>query len=266
MKTRKRTGIGWLTAVSSTCLLAAGAARVQQPGNDTGAGLDRTRSALEQYVQTRRILSREKRDWVLGKEMLEERIALVRQEVETRRAATVEAQASIAEADKKRAELLETNERLKAASVSLVGTVFVIEGRTKALLARLPDLLTEKVKPLSQRIPDDPAETKLSLGERFQNVVGILNEVNKFNGEIAVTSEVRELSDGKTAEVTALYVGIGQGYYVSADGKAAGVGSASAEGWSWRPANESSPAIAKAIAILKNEEVASFVPLPVSVE
>ena len=109
-------------------------------------------------------------------------------------------------------------------------------------------------------------DEKLSLSERFQNVLGILNEVNKFNREIAVTSEVRTLADGTSAEVTALYVGIGQGYYVSADGKVAGVGSAAPEGWVWTPANDAAARVAKAIAILKNEQPASFVPLPVRVE
>jgi len=110
--------------------------------------------------------------------------------------------------------------------------------RTKRLLERLPDPVRERVKPLSQRFPEDPADTKLSLGERFQNVIGVLNEVNKFNGEVSVTSEVRALANGSSAEVTALYLGIGQAYYVNASGDAAGIGTASADGWVWTPADE----------------------------
>jgi hypothetical protein len=122
------------------------------------------------------------------------------------------------------------------------------------------------VKPLSQRLPDDANETKLSLAERFQNVVGILNEVDKFNREISVTSEVRTLADGSSVEVTSLYIGIGEAYYVSANGAIAGVGVASEQGWIWKPANEAAPQIADVIAVLKNEKVASFIQLPVEVK
>jgi hypothetical protein len=77
---------------------------------------------------------------------------------------------------------------------------------------------------------------------------------------------VRKLADGTTAEVTALYVGIGQAYYVSGNKKAAGVGTASDEGWVWTPKNEAAREIARAISILKNEEAADFVPLPIVIK
>jgi hypothetical protein len=105
----------------------------------------------------------------------------------------------------------------------------------------------------------------MSLAERFQNIVGILNEVNRFNGEITVTTEVRSLPGGTSAEVTALYIGIGQGYYVGANESTAGVGSASAERWVWTPAFQEAADVAKSIAILENEEVADFVHLPVDI-
>jgi hypothetical protein len=90
--------------------------------------------------------------------------------------------------------------------------------------------------------------------------------VNKFNREITVTSEVRTLADGNVAEVTALYIGLGQVYYVGANGTVAGVGRPSQNGWKWEPANDTADRISDAIAILKNEKVADFVPLPVKVQ
>ena len=98
------------------------------------------------------------------------------------------------------------------------------------------------------------------------NVIGILNELNKFNYEITVTSEVQKLNSGESIEVTAMYLGLGQGYYVNANGTIAGVGSPSAEGWSWESADEAAAEIKDAISILKNEKIASFIPLPVKVK
>ena len=228
--------------------------------------VDQTRATLEKWVETRRIISQEKRDWQLGREMLNERIELFQREIESLRSKIDEAEKSISDADQKRLALIEENEKLKTASAALDEIVVKLEDRTRQLLNRLPDPIRDRVKPLSQRIPDAPQQVKLSLAERFQNVVGILNEVNKFNREISVTSEVRSLPDGTSAEVTTLYIGIGQAFYVSANEKIAGVGTASRDGWVWTPANQAAPQIARAIAILKNEQVAAFVQLPIEIQ
>jgi len=244
------------------CCLALEASVQDSAENPVGTA----RATIEQWVETRRIISKEQRDWKLGREMLSERIEIVQNEIESLRAKIANAEESIAEADKKRAELIEENEKLKEASSALDSTVITLEQRTSELLRRLPEPIRQRVKPLSQRISDDPQESKLSLAERFQNVVGILNEVNKFNREITLTSEVRSLPDGSSAEVTAMYIGIGQGYYVNASATVAGVGTASADEWIWTPNNTVAADIARAVAILKNEQLAQFVPLPVQVK
>jgi hypothetical protein len=249
-------------AVFLTCLFFSPAMSA-----DANMGeVDTARATLEKWFEARRIISQEQNDWALGKEMLNERIELVQREIDSLRGKITEAEKSITETDKNRAELVEKNDKLKKASSSLEGTAGELESNTKKLLQKLPDLLRERVKPLSQRLPDDPKETKLSLSERFQNVVGILNEVNKFDREITTASEVRALPDGTSSEVTALYVGIGQAYYVSANGSIAGIGVSSDKGWVWKPADQAAGEISRAIAILKNEQVASFVRLPIEIQ
>ena len=265
----------WLVAAAAAQDGASGKAAPTAPAPAPAAAadargaqgkVDDVRAALEKWVETRRILSQEKRDWALGREMLGERIGVVQREIESLRGRIAEAQASIGEVDAKKAELAEENERLQHAASALASVVAPLEARIHTLLARLPEPIRERVAPLSQQIPSDPSKTELSLGTRFQNVVGLLNEVNKFNRAVTVTSEVRTLGDGRAAEVTALYVGIGQGYYVSGDGKAAGIGTATADGWVWRAADDAAPAVAKAIAILKNEQVAGFVQVPIRID
>jgi len=235
-----------------------------------GAGaqeeIDSARAALEQYVETQRVISQEKHDFALAREMLNERIELVKQEIEALRGKIDEARKNIDETENKRVELVRENDRLKEASQFLTAMLAPLESRTHALLARLPDPIRDRIQPLSQRLPKEAEETKLSLSERFQNVVGILNELDKFNREITVTSEVRSLPDGTSAEVTAVYLGVGQAYYTTANGAAAGVGMASETGWEWQSANESAPAIRDAIAVLQNEKPASFVRLPAKIQ
>lgn len=231
-----------------------------------GEGLDDTRSALEQYVENRRLISQEKQRWELGRQTLDNRIDLVGRQIVSLREEIATAQGEIDEADQKRADLFAENEQLKQTSSVLLETVQGLEERTKGLLARLPDEFRDRVKPLSQRLPEDPASTKLSLGGRFENVVGILNEINKFNREITTATGRRELGDGSTAEVTMLYVGIAQGYYVTAGADAAGVGRATEDGWVWSPDNAAAANIQRAIDIFEGGAVASYVQLPVSVD
>ncbi len=221
---------------------------------------------VEKWIETQRVISQEKRDLALAREMLNERIALVQREIDSLRGKISEAETSIADADKKRAEMVEENEKLKQASASLTGTLNTMEGKVRHLLSRLPDPIRERIKPLSQRLPLDSEQTKQSVAERFQNIVGILNEIDKFGREISMTSEVRTLEDGSAVEVAAMYMGLGQAYYVSASGKVAGVGSVAGDAWTWRPYNQAAEQIAAAIAILKNEKPASFVHLPITIE
>lgn len=232
----------------------------------SSANIEGTRSALEKWVETESVISREKRDFELAKEMLNERIELVKREIKSLQDKISEAEKSIAEADKKRIKLVEENEKLKEATSSLNKIAGTLENRTKDLLRRLPNPIRETVQPLSQRLPADPNGTKLSLTERFQNIVGIINEINKFNSEITATSEVHTLKDGSSIEVTALYVGIGQGYYVNSHENIAGIGRPSVGGWIWEPADEAAGQISDAIAILKNEKPAFFVQLPVEIK
>jgi hypothetical protein len=90
--------------------------------------------------------------------------------------------------------------------------------------------------------------------------------VNKFNREITVTSELRQLDDGVSAEVTALYLGIGQSYFAATHGDAAGIGRPAPEGWTWSASNSDAAAIRAAIATFRNEQPAAFVLLPVSIQ
>ena len=243
--------------------LAAGAGAAAQQGPE---GLDEARGALERWVETRKVITEERRDWTLGRELLTDRIALVQREIDGLKTRVAEAQGSIREADVKRDELVAQNEKLKEASGKLAAMVATLESRTLALLARSPEPIRERVKPLSQRLPTAGETTKASLSERFQNVVGILNELNKFQREVTVTSEVRQLTDGTSAEVTVLYIGVSCAFYASADGRAAGLGNSTATGWEWQSANERATDILKAIAVFRNESVAEFVQLPLRVQ
>jgi hypothetical protein len=244
-------------------VLSSSAPRAQQTPAEAVAA---TRTTIEKYVETRGLVSKEARDWVIGKESLESRMDVVRREIESLQKRIADAEKSIADADQKRADLLAESERRKAIAEQLTTQVVAMEARVQKLLPRLPEPLRTRVKPLSQRLPVAGEGSKQSVGERWQNVVGILNEVDKWNREITVTSEVRTMTDGSRVEVTVLYIGVGQAWYAGGNGKVAGIGSATATGWEWRQDNGLAADVERAIKIFKSEEVAAFVRLPVQIQ
>jgi FtsZ-binding cell division protein ZapB len=252
----------WMLLMCIPCVLFLGAAA----SDETFTKTQNAKTAIEKWIETQRIISQEKRDLALSREMLNERISLVQREIESLRNKTDEAQASIAETDKKRDAMVEENETLKQATASLGGVLSNMEGRVRHLIVRLPEPIRQRIKPLSQRLPNNSEQTNLSTAERFQNIVGILNELDKFNREISVTSEVRTLADNSSVEVAVLYLGLGQAFYTSSNASVAGTGTASDTAWVWKPNNPAAAQIADAIAIFKNEKVASFVQVPVEIK
>lgn len=255
-----------IVLAAAVLLLPAGDGRAAQ---DADGGVDGARAAIERMVETRRIISRERADWALGRELLEDRIAVVQEEIANIRDRIDRTKESITEADRTREDLAGQAERLRESSEGLAAMVAGLESRTASLLERLPDPIRERVRPLSQRFPSDPAASELSLSARFQNVIGVLNELNKFHREVSVTSEVREIAIGSTTqpiEVAAVYIGVSLGFYASSDGRFAGTGTATDGVWTWTERNEAAAEIQRAIAILQGEAVAEFLPLPVTID
>ena len=141
-----------------------------------------------------------------------------------------------------------------------------MEAEIRQLFKRLPDPIKAQAPAALPAHPRGPARTrKVSVAERFQNVIGILNEVNKANNEILVNYEVHTLADGKPSEVKAIYVGLAQAYYVSAQGEA-GIGRPTDDGWKWEPSKAVAADVLMALDILQGKHRPAFVPLPVKIQ
>jgi chromosome segregation ATPase len=240
-------------------MVAAAAAAMAARGEDE---LAERRAALEKWMDTRRMISAERQDWRVARELLQDRADALRRDVDAWREKIGQVAQEIATAERESTELEAKRTALQEGVAGVAETLARLERELRATLARCPAPLQERVKLLSERLPDDSANTKASLGERAQNVVGILNEIDKFAREITVSSEVRELADGSSAEVTVLYVGLGQAYYCNAMRGVAGIGRPGAAGWEWEPRNEIVEAVAAAVAVYRNERPAAYVVLP----
>jgi hypothetical protein len=171
----------------------------------------------------------------------------------------------VVESNKKRDELTAENDRLKAVGGQLNEAVTAMEAQVRTLVKRMPEPVANKLAPLLQRIPADPKNTRVSVAERFQNVLGILGEANKANSEITVSYEIRKLADGSSSEVQVIYLGLAQAYFISPRGEA-GIGRPGEDGWVWQPAPKSADAILRALEIIQGKQSPEFVPLPITIK
>ena len=230
------------------------------------ATLDETRLTLNKWIETQQIISKERNDWQQGKEILQGRIELVGKEVGVLKDRIAQSELAVAESNKKRDELVADLDQLKAVTTQLSDAVTTMEGQVRQLAKLMPEPVNTKLLPLMQRIPADPTNTRVSTAERFQNVLGILNELNKANSEISVSYEIRTLADGSSSEVQVFYVGLAQAYYISPRGLA-GIGHPTADGWKWESASAAtSNQIMQALEIIQGKQTPSFVPLPISIK
>jgi hypothetical protein len=245
--------------------IGGAAAREDADGFLLQGELGEARLKMEKWIETQQIISKERKEWRQGKEILSGRLDLVKREITALQDKIRDVEVGIEEANKKRRELDAEQDQYKAAGARLAEAVTAMEGEVRGLSRMLPEPMRERLQPLYQRIPEDPSRTRVSAAERFQNVLGILNEINKANHEITVSYEVRNLADGKPAEVRVLYLGLAQAYYVSARGEA-GVGRPGPEGWIWEAGQVASAPILRVLEILQGKHSAAFVPLPAKIQ
>lgn len=228
--------------------------------------IQKTRSVLDQWVETKQILSEEKSDWRLEKSILQDTQVLLSKELTRMNEAIDDLEASATAADADRAALTEEKEKQTAAAAVVKSNIGALETKVKAIIKTLPEPLVDKIKPLIRRLPNDPNNTKLSLGERVQNVVGILSQADKFNSTITLSNESREIAEEKVVQVTTLYWGLAQAYFVDNSGSYAGVGKPGTDAWEWTEIEGTGPQIKKLLDIYEGIEEIQFVEIPASIQ
>ena len=228
--------------------------------------INETRSTIDQWVETRQIISKESSQWEIEKGLLEKTYALLTSEVERLNLELKDLKESASASDEERSALAAEKESLRAASKVIATSISSLETSLKEIIPTLPTPLIEKIRPLIRRLPDDPKKTNLSLGQRVQNIVGILSQADKFNSTITLTSEARGFEEGKTIQVTTLYMGLASAYYVDKSGKYAGVGVPTTDGWEWPIIKGVGPQIKQLVEIYEGAGEIQFIQVPAQIK
>ena len=230
--------------------------------------LEETRKVFQELVSARQDIADKRASWLVRKQSLLDAIELAKLEISLlqERIRATEDQSTQAERDRIR--LNGEIEELKEASAVVAGTIRNLEQRVLILVNALPRDNRENLNRLTKRIPDrniPENRIKASLGERMQNIVGLLNQIEVFNNGIQVLTEVREI-EGQNISVEVFYIGLAKAYYVNRDKGVAGYGTVTKEsGWTWEDDQNLVDPISRMIRVYNNEIPAEFVVLPVEI-
>jgi hypothetical protein len=253
---RKTRLLGTVAGVAFLSLLAVRA------GGDVGD----YKAKISKWVETRRILSEEKSEWRAERETLEATRDLLRQQKKAFEAEIAELDEGSTAADEERDALLLERGDHQSANETLAGEIRGMEDAVLALAPRLPEPLQKKLEPLLVQIPEDPERTRVPLGQRLMNVLGVLAQAEKWNGTATLVGETRDVTgDGQKVSVRTLYWGLGQAIYVDARGESAGIGRPGPDGWVFTDDPQLADDAARLLDIYEgNVDEIEFVALPVA--
>lgn len=246
----------WGAVVATFSLLGTVAAQTE---------IDETLTTLEQWVEQERVLAEAEAQWEIEEAMLQDLIAVRRKELEAlNRELEKDAEQSSA-ADERRGELLEQQDALAGVSHELKVTIAEAEGRVRKLAPLLPPPLRSRLSVVLNAIPQEGEDVEGGVGRRYQNVVAILQEVEKWQNDIYVEEETRTFGSDEI-QVDTLYLGLGAAYFVDASGAYAGVGRPTAEGWTWQQEPAVAERVRTLVDIIEGGENPSFISLPVNLD
>lgn len=227
--------------------------------------LEGTRTTFKEWVGVQKMISQEKNDWKVAKETLQESIELLQQEIEDLEAKIKSFDEQASQSDKARLELKDEETKLKEATSVVQEAIGDIEAQVLDLVDYFPDSLKKKVTPITARIPRTEKDAKGTvLSSRIVNVVGLLNEVDKFNTGVWVEETMQEIG-GEQIQVKTLYVGLAVAYYVDGTNSVAGYLTPAKKGWTKTDDNSLALPISNAIKMAEKELQPDFVNLPFSV-
>ena len=229
--------------------------------------LDKTRTHIEKWVQTRQLIAKKRADWRVEQENISQSIGLLKKELnllvnEIKQAKELDSEADI---DKRRINL--SLEDLKKANKVVVDALWKMERQALIIMSWFPEPLKDRTAGVRNRIPLEQKDLRdFSAAERMQNIVAMLNEADRFNSAISMAIEFRKDAGGKERQVQVVYLGLGQAYFVNQNNTIAGTGLPGPEGWVWSLNNDLAPKIRKVIDIYENRRPAEFVSVPVEIK
>jgi sugar-specific transcriptional regulator TrmB len=224
--------------------------------------IEKTREVIAQYVKTRQEIARVKNEWKSYQELSERRIDLYEREIRQLSDTISAAEEQTTQAEREIARIRDEIAVLRGANDIVAKALPAMEDKVRELYQYFPSPLKTKVQRLVQQLGKSRQAS-----DRLSIVIGILNEVDKFNAEFNFDTQEKSLPSGETRLVDVIYVGLSVAYYADKEGTVGGIGVPAEGEWAWSERNDLAPAIRDAV-LYYNDEIkpAMLVELPVTIQ
>lgn len=248
-----------LTGLAALVLTAPAQAQDEQA---TRLQIEKTREVIAQYVKTRQEIARVKNEWKAYQELSDRRIDLYEREIRKLSETISAAEEQTTQAEREIARIRDEIAQLRGANNIVAKALPAIEDKVRELYQYFPSPLKNKVQRLVQQLGKSRQAS-----DRMAIVIGILNEVDKFNAEFNFDTQEKSLPSGETRLVDVIYIGLAVAYYADKEGTVGGIGVPAEGEWAWTERNDIAPAIRDAV-LYYNDEIkpAMLVELPVTIQ
>ena len=224
------------------------------------------REKIQKWVETRQVISKERSDWTIQKDyllsskaLLDEGLVSIQEQL-----AALEGEGTVA--DTARTKLTEEKDALDAATGSVKSKIGTLEVQLRGIIKYFPEVFKKQIEPLIRRMPEDPMNPgRTTISERLMNILGIVQQANKFNGTPQLYPETAQFG-GEEIQVDVLYWGMGIAFFVDQKGQYAGYKYPTADGWKNMEMDEYAAKIRELIDMYqrKSPEIL-FVEVPVAI-
>jgi len=240
-------------AAIGVCMLAA----PMISGQDTQQRIKDTKQAVSDYVYLRQQIAETKNEWRVYEEVTTRRIEFFQEEIERLQREIAQTENTRSSAQQVIEERRQEIDRLQAANDFVNQSMPALESAVAALGQYFPPPLRNRVAPLM-----DQLGTPRQAAQRMAIVIGVLNEVDRFNADWTDAS-----SQVGTSLVNVLYMGMAGGFYANSEGTIGGYLVPSEGQWEQVEDNSIAPQVAAAIRFFRGQvRPAELVPLPVQVQ
>jgi len=228
--------------------------------------VDDFRAKMEKWVKTRQIVSEEQADWEVERESLKATKRLLAQQREALEVEIADLEGSNTAADDERREFLLQRADYQRSSQVLAERIRAMEEQVLNLNQRFPAPLQKRLEPLIVQIPENPDISKIPLGRRLMNVLGVLAQAEKFNDTVTLAAETRAVDGEQKVQIRTLYWGLGEAIYVDSAADNAGIGHPGDEGWVFTADSALADDAKRLVDIYEgNVDAIEFVSLPAAV-
>ncbi|WP_049723107.1 DUF3450 family protein [Gilvimarinus polysaccharolyticus] len=201
-------------------------------------------------------------DWALTEEALRQQVSLLKIEQQQLKQALAANKGERSEVDEARAQLLLEQEQMETDQQALESQLERTYQQLQRVAPQLPPPLAAKWREPLAKLGADALDSS----ERLQALLALVADFDSFNARVALNTSAMTLADGREILADQVYLGVAQGWYISADNQYFGRGTATASGWQWQEQADIDPVDVRAmVAMLKGEREPAVVPAPLAI-